>query len=776
MKVRGDVADVMRSQPVKRQVERELACAPSITKCEREAHHRLPVDVFVAIGYKSPLSSRSGLKHECNYDGLSKHKHGHEQGGRESTGVQHVQEESGRVSIRVVLSHQSSPRTHSTYRVSGVRMGIAPSRRPCLARVARALRTYPRATVHAPLPSPTSPPTPISPAEAGLDLDSGDYRPVALDTARMVMGIARSARICASGSASSSFRTRRPPPRPVRSESTAARSPRLPRHRGSRSVALDTAGMCITTPSTHALLLAFPFGRSACACVLVRTSSSYIESTVAREAGSGSRSMHPRSPARLDGIGLSPPNSSTGGSALTSTSLLITRCVIFALPAYCLHLFTPTPNPPPLPLNINPPRSPEHQPTHGHSRPAPPQTTSTPSSRARMATRAPHPTRTRNPPPLHPRLALFVEPARAKQSGMELALDAAEGGERRYAEGGEGEVQPAECVCAVFLCVADSGAGGDCGEQQQEGRLGRCKKGTKDLHVSAWCCTKRCWGGGAYGQQLPLRSAGPGTARVAALGDDPDPVLRARHSSVTSSASSDSDSSRPRLADALQRVSFSPKRPRSPHAPHHPQPLPCPSAPSPLTQPITDSRNIPTPRPNCRSLRAVWHAISLKSSSGIFSHARASESRSNLSIADSVIASTSTSMMHEPRDERSFSPTPELHKSKSLMFSSLRKVSKRNLRSSKYTHRPSSPAPVLACRRFMRDTGWWYMDLRSKGAGDGRGRTLCDALVLVPALGDVPSPPSPVLHKSISSASLLLHERAVSGLTGHSGVSNLCTR
>ncbi|KAJ7895544.1 hypothetical protein B0H14DRAFT_3628097 [Mycena olivaceomarginata] len=93
-----------------------------------------------------------------------------------------------------------------------------------------------------------------------------------------------------------------------------------------------------------------------------------------------------------------------------------------------------------------------------------------------------------------------------------------------------------------------------------------------------------------------------------------------------------------------------------------------------------------------------------------------------------------------------------------------------------YTHRPSSPVPMLACRRFMRDTGWWYVDLRSKGAGDGRGRTLHDALVLAPALGDMPSPPSPVLRKSGSSASLLLHKRAVSGLTGHSGVSNLCTR
>ncbi|KAK6996951.1 adenylate cyclase [Favolaschia claudopus] len=68
------------------------------------------------------------------------------------------------------------------------------------------------------------------------------------------------------------------------------------------------------------------------------------------------------------------------------------------------------------------------------------------------------------------------------------------------------------------------------------------------------------------------------------------------------------------------------------------------------------------------------------SSGGLFSRSRASESHSNLSIAESAIASTSTSMMHEPRD-RSFSPSPELRKSKSSMFSSLRKkVSKRNLR------------------------------------------------------------------------------------------------
>ncbi|KAJ7855882.1 hypothetical protein B0H14DRAFT_3448705 [Mycena olivaceomarginata] len=72
--------------------------------------------------------------------------------------------------------------------------------------------------------------------------------------------------------------------------------------------------------------------------------------------------------------------------------------------------------------------------------------------------------------------------------------------------------------------------------------------------------------------------------------------IRSPHSSGTSSAS-DSDSSRPRLADALQRVSFSPKRPRSPHAPHHPNHRHAQVPPSPLTRPIDDSHNMPTPPP-----------------------------------------------------------------------------------------------------------------------------------------------------------------------------------
>ncbi|KAJ6526967.1 adenylate cyclase [Mycena vulgaris] len=70
------------------------------------------------------------------------------------------------------------------------------------------------------------------------------------------------------------------------------------------------------------------------------------------------------------------------------------------------------------------------------------------------------------------------------------------------------------------------------------------------------------------------------------------------------------------------------------------------------------------------------------SSASLFSRPRGSESHTNLSIAESTnsaIASTSTSAMHEPRD-RSFSPSPQLRKTKSSMFSSLRKkVSRRDI-------------------------------------------------------------------------------------------------
>ncbi|KAJ7758561.1 hypothetical protein DFH07DRAFT_1060422 [Mycena maculata] len=80
--------------------------------------------------------------------------------------------------------------------------------------------------------------------------------------------------------------------------------------------------------------------------------------------------------------------------------------------------------------------------------------------------------------------------------------------------------------------------------------------------------------------------------------------IRSPHSSATSSASSDSESPRPRLADALQRVSFSPKRPRSPQVPHHPNHRTAQVPPSPLTRAIDDS-NLPTPRPNRRSATNV---------------------------------------------------------------------------------------------------------------------------------------------------------------------------
>ncbi|KAJ7212269.1 hypothetical protein GGX14DRAFT_448485 [Mycena pura] len=76
--------------------------------------------------------------------------------------------------------------------------------------------------------------------------------------------------------------------------------------------------------------------------------------------------------------------------------------------------------------------------------------------------------------------------------------------------------------------------------------------------------------------------------------------IRSPHSSATSSGSSDSESPRPRLADALQRVSFSPKRPRSSQAPHHPNHRHAQVPPSPLARAI-DHSNIPTPRPHRRS-------------------------------------------------------------------------------------------------------------------------------------------------------------------------------
>ncbi|KAJ6456413.1 adenylate cyclase [Mycena sanguinolenta] len=113
----------------------------------------------------------------------------------------------------------------------------------------------------------------------------------------------------------------------------------------------------------------------------------------------------------------------------------------------------------------------------------------------------------------------------------------------------------------------------------------------------------------------------------------------------------------------------------------------------------------PSPPPkNGRSFhfppKSSFPSLRPGSSTSLFSRSRASESRSNLSIADSAIASTSTSMMHEPRDstDRSFSPSPELRKTKSSMFSQLRKkVSKHSLRltsntADEYEH-PSLPPP-----------------------------------------------------------------------------------
>ncbi|KAJ7140954.1 hypothetical protein C8R44DRAFT_692856 [Mycena epipterygia] len=116
----------------------------------------------------------------------------------------------------------------------------------------------------------------------------------------------------------------------------------------------------------------------------------------------------------------------------------------------------------------------------------------------------------------------------------------------------------------------------------------------------------------------------------------------------------------------------------------------------------------PSPPPkNGRSFhfppKGSFSSLRPGSSSGLFSRQRGpSESHSNLSIAEttnSAIASTSTSGMHEPRD-RSFSPSPELRKSKSSMFSSLRKkVSKRNMRSGSGTadesEHPSLRPPPL---------------------------------------------------------------------------------
>ncbi|KAJ6616665.1 hypothetical protein B0H10DRAFT_1948982 [Mycena sp. CBHHK59/15] len=116
----------------------------------------------------------------------------------------------------------------------------------------------------------------------------------------------------------------------------------------------------------------------------------------------------------------------------------------------------------------------------------------------------------------------------------------------------------------------------------------------------------------------------------------------------------------------------------------------------------------PSPPPkNGRSFhfppKGSFSSLRPGSASGLFGRQRLPyESQSTLSIPetnDSAIASTSTSAMHQPRD-RSFSPSPELRKSKSSMFSSLRKkVSKRNLRTGSGTldesEHPSLRPPPL---------------------------------------------------------------------------------
>ncbi|KAL0576860.1 hypothetical protein V5O48_005125 [Marasmius crinis-equi] len=117
--------------------------------------------------------------------------------------------------------------------------------------------------------------------------------------------------------------------------------------------------------------------------------------------------------------------------------------------------------------------------------------------------------------------------------------------------------------------------------------------------------------------------------RILQSGHAPPPSLRSRadiaHSNNSSSTSSSSDSegpnSRPKITDALRRVSFSPKRPRSPrtfHSPHHrssklPEAHPTPSillhATSPLSRQTSlqppDEKDHPTPKIRNTSKRAT---------------------------------------------------------------------------------------------------------------------------------------------------------------------------
>ncbi|KAF7315989.1 Adenylate cyclase [Mycena indigotica] len=101
--------------------------------------------------------------------------------------------------------------------------------------------------------------------------------------------------------------------------------------------------------------------------------------------------------------------------------------------------------------------------------------------------------------------------------------------------------------------------------------------------------------------------------------------------------------------------------------------------------PWLDRQGPPSPPPkNGRTFhfpaKASFSSLRPSTSSGLFSRQRG-PSESHSSLADSVIASTSTSMMHEPRD-RSLTSSPDLRKPKSSLISSIRKkVSKRSLRS-----------------------------------------------------------------------------------------------
>ncbi|KAJ7069924.1 hypothetical protein C8F01DRAFT_537008 [Mycena amicta] len=90
---------------------------------------------------------------------------------------------------------------------------------------------------------------------------------------------------------------------------------------------------------------------------------------------------------------------------------------------------------------------------------------------------------------------------------------------------------------------------------------------------------------------LPFHSPGR-LDRVLQSGHSRSVRIRSPHSSATS----ESDSPRPRLADALQRVSLSPKRPRSPQPLHQPNHRHAPVPPSPLIRPMDDA----TPRPQRR--------------------------------------------------------------------------------------------------------------------------------------------------------------------------------